>query len=80
MTDVNTVFQALGESKAEIIALKEDVREIKENQKVFLEFISEQKAGKKYMWILFGTIATFITFFKDVISTLSGFFSFKGFK
>ena len=47
--DVNTVFQALGESKAEIIALKEDVREIKENQKVILEFISEQKAGKKYM-------------------------------
>ena len=80
MMDVNTVFQALGESKAEIIALKEDVREIKENQKVILEFISEQKAGKKYMWIFFGTIATFITFFKDVISTLSGFLSFKGFK
>lgn len=77
---METIYRALGENKAEIITLKEDVHEIKETQKVIIEFITEQKAGKKYMWVFFGTIATFITFFKDAISTLSGFLSFKGIK
>lgn len=54
--------------------MQEDIKEIKENQRAILEFISEQKAGRKYAWVFFSAIAGLIAFAKDIGSLLTSFF------
>lgn len=72
------IYEALGENKAEISSLKSDVTEIKNNQKVIIEFIVEQKAGRRYVWMLFGAVASIIAFGKDVFQFINNLLTFKG--
>lgn len=68
-------------TRDDVVALKvttsgmqEDIKEIKENQKVILEFITEQKAGRKIVWLIFGAMAGLVALTKDVGTILSNFF------
>ena len=72
------LYQIIGEHKADITSLKQDLKEIKDNQKVFIEFVTEQKAGRKYVWIIFASVAGLISFGKDIIAAISGIFTLKG--
>jgi len=72
------LYQIIGEHKSDITSLKQDIEEIKENQKVFVEFVTEQKAGHKYVWLLFASIAGFVSFGKDIVQAIAGFFTLKG--
>lgn len=72
------IYKALGENKADISSLKNDVAEIKNSQKVFIEFITEQKAGRRYVWMLFGGVASIIAFGKDVFQFINNLLTFKG--
>lgn len=69
------------DTRDEVVALKvttagmqEDIKEIKENQKLILEFITEQKAGRKIVWLIFGAMAGLVALTKDVGTILSNFF------
>lgn len=68
------IYQSLGENKADILSIKNDLKELKENQKLILSFISEQRAGKKFVWIIFGAAAGLLTFVKDFNSLITNFF------
>lgn len=72
------IYRALGENKADISSLKSDVAEIKDNQKILIEFMAEQKAGRRYVWMLFGAIASIIAFGKNVFQFFNHLFTFKG--
>lgn len=72
------IYQTIGAHNADISSLKKDIEEIKENQKVFVEFVTEQKAGRKYVWLLFASIAGFVSFGKDIVQAIAGFFTLKG--
>lgn len=72
------IYQALGEHNANISSLKVDIKEIKDNQKTILEFIAEQKTGRKYVWILFGSITGLVTLGRDILSTIQNYFTLKG--
>jgi len=68
-------------TRDDVVALKvttsdmqEDIKEIKENQKVILEFVAEQKAGRKIVWLIFGAMAGLVALTKDVGTILSNFF------
>lgn len=59
------------DTRDDVVALKvttagmqEDIKEIKENQKVVLEFITEQKAGRKIVWLIFGAMAGLVALTK----------------
>lgn len=54
--------------------IKDDINEIKANQKVILEFITEQKTGRKIVWILFGAAATIVAIAKDFGQIFTSFF------
>ena len=69
------------DTRDEVVALKvttagmqEDIKEIKENQKLILEFITEQKTGRKIVWLIFGAMAGLVALTKDVGTILSNFF------
>ncbi len=72
------LYQIIGEHKAEIASLKKSIEEISENQKIFIQFVTEQKAGRKFIWLLFGTLASVATFGKEVLQAISSLLSFKG--
>jgi hypothetical protein len=72
------LYQVIGAHNSDIASLKKDIQEIKDNQKVFVEFVTEQKAGRKFIWLLFGTLASVATFGKEVLQAISSFLSFKG--
>lgn len=72
------LYQAIGTHNADILALKEDIKEIKENQKAMINFINEQKAGRKYIWMIFTSIAAIATFARDIGSFFVNLFSLKG--
>lgn len=68
-------------TRDDVVALKvttsgmqEDIKEVKENQKVILEFIAEQKAGRKIVWMLFGAMAGLVALTKDIGSIFTSFF------
>lgn len=68
-------------TRDDVVALKvttsgmqEDIKGIKENQKVILKFITEQKAGRKIVWLIFGAMAGLVALTKDVGAILSNFF------
>lgn len=67
----------IGEHNADIATLKQDIKEIKENQKAILAFITEQTLGRKYIWMLIGGLAAFFTFAKDILSLVANFFKFN---
>lgn len=46
-------------------SLQDDIKEIKENQKIILDFVTEQKAGRKIIWMLFGAAAALVAVAKD---------------
>lgn len=54
--------------------MQEDIKEIIDNQKVILEFVAEQKAGRKIVWLIFGAMAGLVALTKDVGTILSNFF------
>ncbi len=72
------LYQIIGEHKSDITSLKQDIKEIKDNQKVFIEFVTKQKAGRRYVWMLFGAVASIIAFGKDVFQFLNNLLTFKG--
>jgi len=72
------LYSLIGEHKADILSLKKDIQEIKDNQKVFVTFVTEQKAGRKYLWLFFATVAGFVSFGKDLLTTVFSLFSLKG--
>lgn len=72
------LYEAIGAHNADIASLKKDIQEIKDNQKVFVEFVTEQKAGRKYVWLIFASIAGLVSFGKDIIGAVSNFFTLKG--
>ena len=60
--------------KVTTAGMQEDIKEIKEHQKVILEFITDQKAGRKIVWMLFGAMAGLVTLTKDIGSIFTSFF------
>lgn len=69
------------ETKQDVAVLKvitanmqEDIKEIKENQKVILEFVTKQKAGRKIVWMFFGAMAGLVALTKDIGSIFTSFF------
>lgn len=72
------IYKALGENKADISSLKNDVAEIKDSQKVLIEFVVEQKAGRRYVWMFFGAVASIIAFGKDVFQFINNLLTLKG--
>lgn len=54
--------------------MQDDIKEIKENQKGILDFIAEQKAGRKIVWILVGAAAGLLAIVKDFGSILTSLF------
>lgn len=69
-------LETIGSLKADNASIKEDLKELKENQKPMLEFIAEQKAGRKFIWLFFGVIAGIAAFFKDVINAFYNLFNY----
>ena len=73
------LYQAIGEHRADIISIKEELKAIRhkieedtstflKRQDTILEFIAEQKAGRKYILLFLGSVATFAAFFKDLLT------------
>lgn len=73
------LIEIVGESKAKIASMEEDIKEIKENQKVILQFITEQKVGKRFVWALFAFVAAIVALLNDFLSSIPKLFTFKGF-
>ncbi len=72
----DSILRTVGEHDADIIILKTDIAEIKVNQKIILEYITEQKVGKKYIWLFLGAIAGVVAFIKDIVSAVSSHLNF----
>lgn len=79
------LYEAIGEHRADIKSIKEELKAIRikidedtstflKRQDTILEFIAEQKAGRKYILLFLGSVATFAAFFKDIISAASSIF------
>jgi len=69
------------DTRDDVVALKvttadmqDDIKEIKDNQKVFLEFITEQRAGRKIVWMFFGAMAGLVALAKDIGSIFTSLF------
>lgn len=69
------------EIKQDVVVLKvitanmqDDIKEIKDNQKVILEFVAEQKAGRKVVWMLVGAAAGLLAIIKDFGSIFTSLF------
>lgn len=73
-TTATTTKEDVAVLKVTTAGMQEDIKEIKENQKVILEFITEQKAGRKIVWLIFGAMAGLVALTKDVGTILSNFF------
>lgn len=58
----------LGRLQQSVTQMEEDIREIKTVLKDLSEFVAEQKAGRRYMWMFFTSVGAIIIFFKDIIS------------
>lgn len=68
------------DTRDDVVALKvtttgmqNEIKEIKDNQKVILKFITEQKAGRKIVWMLFGAMAGLVALTKDIGSIFTSF-------
>jgi len=68
------IFEIIGSLEADNVSIKEDLKELRENQKPILEFIAEQKAGRKFIWLFFGVVAGIAAFFKDVTNAFYNLF------
>lgn len=55
--------------------MQEDIKEIKDNQKVMLEFVAEQRAGRKVIWMIFGAAAAITAIAKDFGQLFTSFFN-----
>ena len=66
----DSILRTVGEHDADISTLKTNIAEIKANQKIILEYITEQKVGKKYIWLFLGVIAGVVAFIKDIVSAV----------
>ena len=87
MTIDSDLHQIVGEHKALIMEVREDLREIKENQKLFSEYVLEAKAEKdvrkqNYRYILFvlAGFAGLVTFAKDLLATVANYLTFRGYR
>lgn len=58
----------LGRLQQSVTQMEEDIREIKTALKDLSEFVAEQKAGRRYMWMFFTSVGAIIIFFKDIIA------------
>ena len=72
------LIEIIGESKAKISNMEEKLQHIEEDQKVILEFISEQKAGKRFIWAFLAVVGTIFAVLNDFISAIPKLFSAKG--
>lgn len=54
--------------------IQEDVKELKEQQKAVLDFIAEQKTGRKFVWLFLGIIASLVAVVKDFGAIFSSYF------
>lgn len=57
-----------GRLQQSVSQMEEDIREIKSAVKELTEFVAEQKAGRRYMWMFFTSVGAIIIFFKDIIA------------
>lgn len=73
-TDCSDTIEDVVALKVTTAGMQNDIKEIKDNQKVILEFITEQKAGRKIVWLIFGVMAGLVALTKDVGTILSNFF------
>lgn len=73
-TDYSDTRDAVVALKVTTTGMQNEIKEIKDNQKVILKFITEQKAGRKIVWMLFGAMAGLVALTKDIGSIFTSFF------
>lgn len=73
MIDDHTL-ETIGCLKADNVFIKKDLEELKKNQQLMLDFIAEQKAGRKFVWIFLGAVASLVAFVKDIGSVFTSLF------
>jgi hypothetical protein len=72
------LIEIIGESKAKISSMEERLQNIEKDQKVILEFIAEQKVGKRFIWAFLAVVGTIFAVLNDFISAIPKLFSAKG--
>jgi len=71
------IHEAIGEHRADIAVIKVTLTKVETNQEKMMEFINEQKAGRKYVWIFLGSVAAIATFARDFLNGPSNFLTIK---
>lgn len=78
--DITTSASAameLGRLQQSVSQMEEDIKEIKTTVKELAEFVAEQKAGRKYMWMAFSVVGIVVVFLKDGFTVIDNFFHIK---
>lgn len=67
----------LGRLQQSVAQMEEDIKEIKATVKELAEFVAEQKAGRKYMWMAVSAVGVIVVFLKDGFTVIDNFLHIK---
>lgn len=66
-----------GRLQQSVNQMEDDIKEIKTAVTELSHFVTEQKAGRKYLWMAISAVGAVIVFLKDGFTVLDSIFSYK---